>query len=100
MNEYRFYSTCVAWPRRKMPDLIDMLNRSQDITRKTFIKHVSHDDMCLLAVLLGYSRHHKQGLTLKQDWHVSYHRSMLNGNRVYYFKRSGIEYVFTQPKEN
>ena len=33
------------------------------------------------------------------DWAVSYHRSKLHGRRVYYFRHSAIEFVFTQAPE-
>ena len=92
---YRFYNNCVNWPRQDVPALLDMVDSSIDITRATFLKHVDRDELQKLESALGYDHY----LSMAQDWHVSYHRSRLHGRRVYYFKWSGIEYVFTPTPE-
>lgn len=71
-----------------------MIADSIEVSRKTFLKHVDKEQLQDLEQTLGYDRHPKQGLTMAGDWHVSYHRSKLNGQRVYFFVHSAIEYVF------
>ena len=98
MGTYRFYRDCVSWPERaeKPGGLSDMIDDAIDISRKTFLQHVDKLDLNYLEVAsMGYAEHHKQGLTMAGDWHVTYHRSKLHGKRVYYFRHSAIEYVFT-----
>jgi hypothetical protein len=92
---YKFYRTCVDWPRREAQQLIDMIDAATDITRRSFLKHVDREQLRDFETAFGYTNHHKQGLTMAGDYHVSYHRSKLDGKRVYFFKHSGIEYVFT-----
>lgn len=94
MKKLTFKGTCVNWPRNNVQGLIDMIDRALDISRETFLKHVDREEMREIEQYLGYDKHYKQGLTMAQDWHVSYHRSKLNGRRVYFFKHSGIEHVF------
>lgn len=98
---YTFYHTCVDWPETDVHakgGLVDMIDSAITITRGTFRKHV--DGMALVRVerALGYDHYPAQGLYMENDWHVSYHRSRLHGERVYFFKHSAIEYVFTNHK--
>lgn len=93
---YRFYSDCINWPRHDVQALSDMADEALDITRKTFLKHIDTSELAQMADNLGYDQHHTQGLTMAADYHVSYHRSTLNGKRCYYFCHSAIEHVFTK----
>lgn len=90
----RFYCDCVSWPAGKVNALTTMVDDSIEVTRSTFMRHVDLADLKDLEVRLGYALHSSQGLTMAGDWHVSYHRSKLNGFRVYYLRHSSIEYVF------
>lgn len=99
MGKHCYYNNCVNWPRRDVSaegGLIDMVDLSIEISRKTFLKHTDRDDLKALESSLGYSEHHKHGLTMAGDWAVSYHRSKLHKKTVYYFRHSAIEYVFTR----
>jgi hypothetical protein len=93
-----YANNCVDWPRRYVADLTQMIDTANDITRKTFKSHVDKSDLAYLEGLLGYNT----TLTMKQDWHVTYHSGKLFGRRVYFFRHSAIEYVFTPQdvKEN
>ncbi|NCC33545.1 MAG: hypothetical protein EOM24_16245 [Chloroflexia bacterium] len=96
---YQFYRTCVGWPRQDADNLSKMVDEARDITRNTFLSHVDKEELSGIEIELGYVSHPSRGLTMANDWHVSYHRSKLHGKRVYYFRWSGIEYVFTQTGE-
>ena len=76
---YRFYHSCVGWPKDAFIDggLSDMIDTEIGITRRTFLKHVDDGELADIAEKLGYSWHHRNGLTMAGDWHVSYHRSKL-----------------------
>lgn len=93
---YQFYSDCVSWPSNDVDEgLIPLIDEGISITRATFLKHIETAELKEIEQQLGYDSHHSKGLTMAADWHVSYHRSKLHGQRVYYFKWSGIEHVFT-----
>jgi hypothetical protein len=94
-KKYTFYRTCVEWPREEVDYLIEMIDMATDITRDTFVRHVNKLDLNAFEHQMGYDDHWKKGLTMSQDWAVSYHRSYLKGERVYYFRHSAIEHVFT-----
>lgn len=97
-----FYCNCVGWPREDVHargGLCDMIHGARDITRDTFLRHVDRDSRIEVERQLGYAPHDPEsGLTMRRDWHVSYHRSKLHGQTVYFFKHSAIEYVFVPDK--
>jgi hypothetical protein len=100
----RFYHACVDWPEHDVDTddgLIAMIDQAREITRRTFLRHIDPVDLANLSSDLGYDHAadwRLGGLTMANDWHISYHRSKLHGKRVYYFRHSAIEYVFTGPK--
>lgn len=84
------YQYCCVSPN-SLKELKYIIDNNSDVTYNTFIKHVDKDDMNLLKKDLGYNR----DLTLKNDWHVSYHKSKLpDGRPVYFLCHSAIEYIF------
>jgi hypothetical protein len=95
---YSFYCDCVSWPQ---PDvfcpggLCDLIDQGTQISRRAFLQHVAREELQKLEDSLGYFRHPSQGLTMAGDYHVEYFRSKLHGKRVYGFRHSAIEYVFT-----
>lgn len=94
---YSFHCDCVSWPPEDVHSkggLSDMVDTEIDITRRTFLKHVDKEDLAELARSLGYEEHHTRGLTMANDWCISYHGGILHGKRCYYFRHSSIEYVF------
>jgi hypothetical protein len=88
---FHFHTTCV---NSTGPAIREMVEQARDITYRTMMKHCP--GLIDLAVQLGYERHPAQGLTLKNDWHVSYHRSRYQGRPCYYFRWSGIEHIFLE----
>ena len=94
---YKFYSSCMNWSLSKVDcdgGLTDMIDAAKKISRQKFIKNVGLDQLRPLEEACGYAAHPKQGLTMAGDQYVTYHRSLLNGYTVYYFRWSAAEYVF------
>jgi hypothetical protein len=90
MDKLKFETDCV---HSTYEDITLMTEIAIDITYKTFLKHVSFIDLSDLFPF--YGTHPKQGLLMiKNDWHVSYHKSMYKGKRCYYIEHSGIDYIF------
>ena len=97
MKRLPFYCDCVGWPREDVPALCEMIETARSITRRTFLQHVNREHQADLEARLGYAPHDRDSfLTMCRDYHVSYHRSTLHGETVYYFTHSAIEYVFTR----
>jgi len=97
-KDYDFYCSCVNWPAEDVHaegGLIDMIDNAKDITRDTFVRHISNFSLHELERSLGYAPSDPHStLTMANDYHVSYHKSKLHGKTVYFFKHSAIEYVF------
>ena len=84
-----YLTDCVSSDANSINNMID---DSREIGYRTFIRQVSLEH--LLAIFPGYYRNRRQGLTLKKDWCVSYHRSIYRGTPCVYLCHSAIEYVF------
>lgn len=89
----RFVTTCVNSTREAISPMVDA---EQDITRRTFLKHVNRDELADIERHLGYASHPRGGLTMAGDFHVAYYRSTFRGNRCYFFRWSAIEHVFVE----
>lgn len=85
---FQFVTDCVSSTCELITDMVDS---SREITYKTFFKYVSLSEV---ANMLGYETDPRKGLTIKNDWHVGYYKSVYRGKPCYYVRWSGIEYVF------
>lgn len=87
----RFARTCVDLE----DDLLNRMTRNaKDITRKTFTRHVSPDNRREIETMLGYEIDQRRGLTMANDFHVSYHRSHYGKHPCVYFRWSTYGYIF------
>ena len=80
-------------------DILEMIETAKQITFRTFLKNVVHLNFQRLAQKLGYESTSSKGLTIKDDYHVTYWKSKFKGAPCYYFIHSAIEYVFVEPKK-
>lgn len=98
MTNLRFWRCCVDFPTKgpEFDALTQMIEDNTKVTRETFLRHVDRNSLREIELGLGYSSYPSQGLTMAGDWHVSYHRSRFNGETVYYFRHSAIEYIFVR----
>ncbi len=99
MHDFHSYRSCVDWPAADVHcagGLCDLIDESQQITRRTFLAHVGMSERVNIEHVFGYAAHPSDGLTMAGDWHVEYFRSRWHGRRVYGFVHSAIEYVFIQ----
>lgn len=71
-----------------------MVEAERQVTYRTMRKHCP--DLDNWATQRGYELDPRQGLHLKNDWHVSYHRSVWKGRPCYYIRHSAIEHIFTR----
>jgi len=81
MPNYRFITSCVE---ARGSDINEMTEQAIDVSYRTMLRHCDG----LLE------RRKDQGLTLAEDWHVSYCRSKYRGKRCYYVVHSSIEYIW------
>lgn len=94
-----YFCNCVSWNPadvHKPGGLCDMIDYARTITRRAFLRNVDRASLRETEAALGYPMGR---LTMAGDWAVSYHRSKLHGQTVYYFRHSAIEYVFTEDGE-
>ncbi|MGV0949170.1 MAG: hypothetical protein ACOYB3_00765 [Azonexus sp.] len=105
---YRYEINCVAADGNDINEMIDV---AQDVTYQDFFRNVPLSAVFdagigydyywtpAQAILAGVDYHEvarNKPLTLKKDWHVSYHRSVYQGRPCYFLVHSAIEYVFVK----
>lgn len=91
MKTFHFVINCV---NAKGRDIEAMVDNGRDVSYKTFFKHVSLDEV--LGLLPWYAKDSRRGLTIKNDWAVSYSRSRYRNRRCYFLTHSAIEYIFVE----
>lgn len=91
VSPFSFFSSCVNWPL-PVEDLDLMVEKSREISRKTFLKYVNPEEMREMERGLGYSPSSR--LTMASDPYVAYFKSKVRGCDVVYFVWSAQEYVF------
>lgn len=76
----------------------DAINKmKEDAEKVSYRNFLSHCEGVIdWALSKGYDRNKRQGLTLKDDWHVGYYRSTYQGRPCYFLCWSGIEFIWTQ----
>lgn len=94
MKKYKYLTNCV---NSKCEDITKMVDNAKNITSNTFFKHV---DIKEISYFFGYSIRSKNGLTIKNDWHIRYFKSKFKGNPCYFLTHSCIEYIYTLGDKN
>lgn len=49
------------------------------------------------AQQMGYELDKRRGLTLEQEAHVGYYKSVYDGKACYFIRHSAIEYIWVKP---
>lgn len=87
----RFVFTCVS-PKGSVSQLNAAIDRAREVTWETFRNNISQDD--LKECFPNYNWNGIGGLHIKDDWSVSFHKTVWAGRRAYYVRHSAIEYFF------
>jgi len=85
MKQYHYIICCVDSTAEKIHRMVD---RARSITYETFRKYVDTGE---INRQFGYGR---EWLVLKNDYHVSYHKSFYDGAPCVYMVHSAIEYIY------
>lgn len=75
----------------------DMQDAAVEIKHATFRRHCDGLEEWEADHLYFWDK--RQGLTLKNDWHVSYYKSVYRGRRCYYVEHSRIEHIWVEKEE-
>lgn len=87
-GRFRFVHAC---PDSTYEDMRAMLDTDEPVSRRTLSYHVGSEQLRDIERWLGYSRE----LPMSRDWAVGYHRGIYRGVPAYWFRWSGMEYIFT-----
>jgi len=104
-QKYKYKFNCVEASRHLQKEFLrHAIDNSKEITYNTFVKNIGNDYFkeFIKENFTQYETNSKKGLTFKNDWHISYHKSYFDVIKdskrkryiVYYFRHSSIEYLF------
>lgn len=92
---YAYYITnCVL--TNDSDQLRTLIEKATPITRKVLATHVCNPELKTLEEALGYELRSTSGLTMANDPHVTYYRSIWRGLPAYFIRWSGIEFIFAR----
>ena len=90
---FHYETNCTLLDRSDVGALHTMIDAAEDVTLATVRRHC---DLAGLLDDLGYAVGSEQGLHIKDDWHVTYHKSQFRGRPCYYVRHSAIEHIFLE----
>lgn len=88
MDKFNYQTCCVE---SDGDSITAMVNAEKVITYQTALKHMT--GLLEWARARGYAMR-RPSITLRTDWHVSFHKSVYKGDPCYYVQWSGIEYIW------
>lgn len=91
MSQYVYECSCVEGDGQAISD---MTEQAIDVGYRTALRHCQ--GLLDWAATKGYAKRATAGLTLREDWAVSFHRSRFQGRRCYYICWSAIEFVWVE----
>lgn len=94
MRRWTYWHSCMDTPPFAVPDLVECVDKARAVTRATFQRKVCPEALAALEARLGYSPARSGGLTMAEDYHVTYHTSRYRGRAVAFVRHSAIEYIF------
>jgi len=93
---YSFATRCVE---AEGPDISEMVDNADDVSFDEVRDNVKEPTLDDWAQDMGYELDPEDGLTLEDDWAVSFHRGVFRGRPAYYVVHSGIEHIWTWDDE-
>ena len=90
LKPYKYVGCCVVLSG---DDIDEMVCTSEEVAYSEVLRHC---DLVAFSKVFDYSRNSNQGLTLKDDWSVSFHKSTFRGKPCYYLDHSRIEWVWVK----
>jgi hypothetical protein len=90
-GDYRYVGNCTN--QSCAPHLEDMMDQAKEVSYRTLISAVGLDRVKETFPNFDWSSR-PRGVTMRNDYAVSYYRSIYNGSPCYYIRESGIEYIF------
>jgi len=92
-KQYVYETSCIECGGR-VEALNKMIEEAVDVNYSTMLRNCH--ELIWWAEQKGYRRNANHGLTLKDDWHVSFHRSTFEGKQCYFVRWSAIEFIWVK----
>lgn len=93
-KKFIYHISCVSAHGQ---DINDMLSSGVEIKYQTMLRAC---DLLSWAAKAGYEKRRDQGLTLRDDFAVSFHKGIYRGVPCYYLVHSAIEHIWVHKDAN
>lgn len=93
-NGWLYFKSCVDFKGDEVDHLIDMIDEAVEVTYEELLGIVGEDVVRDVFPDYNWTNNPREGLTLKDDYHVRYARSRYREYPCYFVVHSAIEYIF------
>ena len=93
---YLYLTCCVESTAERIDAMKD---RAREITRESFCRHVPAAAQASVWPHYTWGPGRKEGLRMKDDWHVAYYKSIYDSQPCLFAVHSAIEYIFVPRRE-
>lgn len=95
---FQYWTNCVSSTAEQIDAMLDHPS-NREISYNTFLRYVGKDQLAEIFPYYNWGSNRNNGLKLKDDYHVSYNKSVYDNMECVYMVHSAIEYVFVSGKE-
>lgn len=89
IQKKHYLTNCISSTATRIDAMVD---DAKEISYRTFLKHVSYSEISSLFPY--YQKDSRLGLTLRNDWAVSFFKSKYDHQECVFICHSAIEYIF------
>jgi hypothetical protein len=90
---FKYLTNCVSSTTKQIDAMLNHPSNKK-ISYNTFLRYVGKDQLQELFSYYNWGSNRNNGLRLKDDYHVSYNKSVYDNMECVYMVHSAIEYVF------
>lgn len=95
MKDHVYLCSCVDLTQQTDIDgLTKMIEVAQEVKYETMLSRCQ--GLLDWALKHQYEMDRRHGLTLRQDWHVSYYKSTILGESCFFLRWSAIEFIWVK----
>lgn len=95
---FQYWTDCVSSTAEQIDAMLDHPS-NRKISYNTFLRYVGKDQLEEIFPYYNWGSNRNNGLKLKDDYHVSYNKSVYDNMACVYMVHSAIEYVFVSGRE-
>lgn len=93
---WRYLKCCVDFSQKDVDQLEDMMDQAEEVTYDFLVHNVGKNVVAEVFHDYNWTRNPKNGLMMKDDYHVRYYQSRFLDEPCFYVVHSAIEFIFVR----